>query len=405
MFKGIKISRKLISALTIFAVLATSSNVFAAEYSVKAGDSLWKISNAFGKSISDIKTQNNLSSDMLLIGQNINIAGYIIITVLPTDSLWLLSKKYGCSIDDIKKANDLTSDMILDGQKLYIKSNIAQPTSTPIIIATKVPTPTVSPKPTNTPSPVPTVTPTLMPTTTPTVLPTNTPITMPTPTVSPIPRVTSTPVPRPQPVLNWPDKTYIVKAGDTVDSISKLFGSSGSNIFKYNYMTVYDWFNEGEKIAISGYAPRQYAVIPGEAVAPLRKGTLVDWFLDGQYLIKRGDVFLITDVDTGAQFKVRMYGGYNHSDVETVTADDTAIMYKMFNSTWQWKPGAVVIYKDGMNIAASLSGMPHSFDSIAGNNMTGHCDLYLENSIPHGEQVDPVYVQEHYQMVMKAAGM
>jgi hypothetical protein len=164
------------------------------------------------------------------------------------------------------------------------------------------------------------------------------------------------------------------------------------------------WFDAGEKIAISGYAPRTYTVTPGEALAPARTGKVVDWFTEGQYILKRWDVFLITDVDTGKSFKVKMIGGYNHSDIEPLTAQDTAVMKELFNNTWTWSPRAVVVFKDGMNIAASLSGMPHGADVVKDNDVAGMVDLYLSNSIPHGTSTSTAYVQQHYDMILKAAG-
>lgn len=209
---------------------------------------------------------------------------------------------------------------------------------------------------------------------------------------------------KPAPVRSWPSVTYTVQAGDTVSGVAAKFGVSQADIMKYNYMDPDEWLNEGEKLAINGYAPRNYAVMPGESTSPARVGKLVDWFLDGRFLLKRNDVFLITDVKTGTQFKVKMLGGLNHSDVEPVTAADTAAMKSLFG-TWTWTPRPVVIFYDGINFAASLSGMPHSFDSISANNVTGHFDLYLYNSQGHSAATSAAYIQQHQNNVKIAAGM
>ena len=163
-----------------------------------------------------------------------------------------------------------------------------------------------------------------------------------------------------------------------------------------------EWLNAGQKIAINGYAPRNFAVTPGESSSPKSVGKIVDWFLDGKYLIKRNDVFLVTDVATGLQIKLKMMGGVNHSDVEPLTSDETAKMRKLF-PTWNWTPRPVVIFHKGINFAASLSGMPHSFDTIS-NNVNGHFDLYLFNSKGHGESVSQAYVQQHRDNILIAAG-
>ncbi len=111
----------------------------------------------------------------------------------------------------------------------------------------------------------------------------------------------------------------------------------------------------------------------------------------------------MVDVDTGKMFKAKMIGGYSHVDIEPVTASDTAVMKELFGS-WKWSPRAAVIFIDGMNIAASLSGMPHDVDTISGNGVTGHFDLYLKNSSPHSGTTSADYIQEHRNMAAKAAG-
>lgn len=393
LLKSLKIGT---AAAALAAVLFMGHSVFAADYTVRSGDSLWSISKTYGIGIVDIKRDNNLTGDIIYVNQILKLNNYVSYTVQSGDCLWSISQTFGVSIDDIRRINGLTSDTLYVGQQLKLSGRIGYAVKAGDVLWSVAYSHNVSLqqliKVNNLKSNTINVGQVLL---------------LPAPTKSapaPAPAPTPVPAPKAQPVLTWPDVTYIVQQGDTADSISKKFGVSSSDIMKYNYMTQNDWFNAGQKIAITGYAPRQYAITPGEDNAPARLGKLVDWFLDGQYLIKRGDVFLITDVDTGAQFKVKMMGGFNHIDIETLTADDTAVMYKLFSNQWQWAPRAVVIFKDGMNIAASLSGMPHSFDTLPDNNMSGHCDLYLKNSIPHESFVDQAYVKQHYNMVYKAAG-
>ena len=54
--------------------------------------------------------------------------------------------------------------------------------------------------------------------------------------------------------------------------------------------------------------------------------------------------------------------------------------------TRKWSPRAVVVYINGMNLAASLSGMPHDVDTIGANGVNGHFDVYMKNSTAHSSK-------------------
>lgn len=217
-------------------------------------------------------------------------------------------------------------------------------------------------------------------------------------------QILTIPLKTPTPVPHYPSIKYKVQSGDTGMSIAKKFGTTASEIMKYNYMSIDDWFDAEETIAINGYAPRYYSTVPNITTEPYRVGRLVDWFHDGQYLLKRNDTFRIIDVATGSHFNVKMIGGIHHSDVEPLTTTDTAVVKTLF-PTYKWEPRAVVIYKEGMNIAASFSGMPHSFDTIGTNGVTGHFDVYLYNSKGHSGTVSQIYMDQHKANVFISAGL
>lgn len=99
-------------------------------YIVQNGDTLWSISRKFGVSVNDIKNQNNLTSDILSVGMNLIIPtgttsnnNIIVYTVKRGDSLWALAREYNTTINDIKQLNNLTSDVLSIGQELQIKKN------------------------------------------------------------------------------------------------------------------------------------------------------------------------------------------------------------------------------------------------------------------------------------------
>ncbi|MDE7014210.1 MAG: LysM peptidoglycan-binding domain-containing protein [Kineothrix sp.] len=94
-------------------------------YVVQPGDSLWLISQRYGTTVDAIKRLNNLTGDMLDIGQVLKIpsgqtSGYIEYTVRAGDTLWLLSRRYNTTVDAIKQLNGLSGDMLSIGQVLKI---------------------------------------------------------------------------------------------------------------------------------------------------------------------------------------------------------------------------------------------------------------------------------------------
>lgn len=97
-------------------------------YTVKSGDTLYSIAKQYNVSVDDIVNQNNLVSNNLTIGKKLLIpsgksSDIIVYTVQRGDSLWALANNYNTTIDDIKRLNNLTSDVLTVGQELQIKKN------------------------------------------------------------------------------------------------------------------------------------------------------------------------------------------------------------------------------------------------------------------------------------------
>jgi D-gamma-glutamyl-meso-diaminopimelic acid endopeptidase CwlS len=128
----------------------SSSNTY---HTVKAGDSLWALASKYGTTIANIKSWNNLSSDMIYVGQklivkkgsssnsgsstnnssnnsssnnnsnssNTTSGSNTYYTVKSGDSLWAISNANGVSIANLRQWNNLSGDIIYPGQKLIVK--------------------------------------------------------------------------------------------------------------------------------------------------------------------------------------------------------------------------------------------------------------------------------------------
>lgn len=92
-------------------------------YIVQTGDTLYGISKQFGISIADIVAENNLSSTILRIGQVLKIPSIETTTlyiVKEGDTLYSISRKFNVSVDDIIRINNLNSNLIALGKELFI---------------------------------------------------------------------------------------------------------------------------------------------------------------------------------------------------------------------------------------------------------------------------------------------
>ena len=99
-------------------------------YIVKSGDSLWSIAKKYGITVNELKSANDLTSNTLNIGQRLKIptmsgtttepSNYINYTVKSGDSLYSIASKNGLTVQELKNYNNLTSNVLQIGQLLKI---------------------------------------------------------------------------------------------------------------------------------------------------------------------------------------------------------------------------------------------------------------------------------------------
>jgi peptidoglycan DL-endopeptidase LytF len=205
-------------------------------YVVQPGDTLWAIARRFNVSVDAIRQANNLTTDVLSVGQRLIIPGLtppplidVTHVVQPGDTLFSLARAYDTTVEEIMKANNLTTTTLSIGQQL------------------KIPTP---PPPETPPGPTP------PPPTTYTVRAGDTLFSIArqfgttvqalrdlnnlTTDLLALGQVLQIPIP-PAPIVPeqpvTPPTTYTVKAGDTLYDIARRFGTTVTAIMQLNNLT------------------------------------------------------------------------------------------------------------------------------------------------------------------------
>jgi LysM repeat protein len=131
---------------------------------VASGDTLWKIANANGLSVSALKTLNSLTSDVIVPGQVLTLKSTTVaaptvtqptttaptmsattstITVASGDTLWKIANANGLTVTELKALNNLSSDYIYPGQSLQVKATVSAGNTSTVVTNPTVTTPSV----------------------------------------------------------------------------------------------------------------------------------------------------------------------------------------------------------------------------------------------------------------------
>ncbi|WP_010245715.1 LysM peptidoglycan-binding domain-containing protein [Acetivibrio cellulolyticus] len=214
-------------------------------------------------------------------------------------------------------------------------------------------------------------------------------------------------------------KTYIVQKGDSVWSIAEKMGIPDYELASANNISRQATLYEGDVLQVPVHnVPVKNKVSP-------ESGEILDWFSEAQYVFPIGSVGKVIDVKTGKSFAIKRTMGANHADCETLTSLDSNMMKEIFGGYWNWTRRAFVLEFNGRRFAISIAGMPHAgvdgvpymqnvsnrsdnygygpnYDTISGNGIDGHFDLYFLNGVRH---VDNQIDASHQQNILIAGGL
>lgn len=95
-------------------------------YIVKPGDTLWKIARENGITVDELKSINNLNSNLLSVGDKIYLTNKLVnedtnyYKVKAGDTLYSIAKKYNTTVDKLKDINNLITNTLQIGDTLKL---------------------------------------------------------------------------------------------------------------------------------------------------------------------------------------------------------------------------------------------------------------------------------------------
>lgn len=353
------------------AMAQTSAPGSVVQYTVRPGDTLWRIAQNHNTGVAEIMALNQLPSAALSVGQILRIpeGRHIPYGVRRGDTLGLLAENFGTTVSTIQGLNGLSGTMIYQGQILLIPANYmdypVKTGDTLWSIANRFGTTVWRIQLFNN-------------------------LTGAFLSVGQILRIPAIPQ---APQVTY--VTHVVQSGDTPWAISLRYGIPNEELLRINGLTAATGLTLGQRLTIPVYS------IPVKPTPGPQYGEYVDWWTEAQYLFPTGKTATIVDFSTGRRFTVRRTIGAFHADCEPMTATDTETIRALWGGSFSWSTRPVIVTVDGRRMAASMSSTPHGIQYIENNHFNGHFDIHFLNSTRHK---DGAIDAAHQSKVRIAAG-
>lgn len=106
--------------LTVPNAINSTTSINSNAYIVKAGDTLWNIAKRYNTTVENLMNINNLTSDVIMIGQRLTLPNMNMYTIVAGDTLWNIARRNNTTVENLMKINNLTSDLITIGQVIRL---------------------------------------------------------------------------------------------------------------------------------------------------------------------------------------------------------------------------------------------------------------------------------------------
>lgn len=116
--------------LQVIGTAPESTQITGVTYTVQPGDSLYSIAERANLTVNQLMKLNNLASTMIYVGQTLNLADTpqqnvagATYTVKEGDTLYRIAQNHNMSVTDLKNMNNLSSNSLSIGQVLKVSGN------------------------------------------------------------------------------------------------------------------------------------------------------------------------------------------------------------------------------------------------------------------------------------------